>query len=84
MGSCKIYRRIKRREYIKRNPEKQNARYLVAKNVRLGILIKPTNCSKCKDISKIEAHHNDYSKPIEVIWVCKKCHISLDKASKNE
>lgn len=31
---------------------------------------------------KVEAHHVDYSKPLEVIWCCKKHHIELDHMRK--
>lgn len=28
---------------------------------------------------KVEAHHNDYSKPLEVEWFCKKHHVNKHK-----
>lgn len=31
------------------------------------------NCLMCGD-SKTEMHHVDYSKPLEVMWLCKLCH----------
>jgi hypothetical protein len=30
-------------------------------------------CSVCGAM-KVEAHHTDYSKPLEVVWLCKKHH----------
>lgn len=37
---------------------------------------KATKCMKCGLVAKhgIEWHHPDYSKPLEVIPLCKKCH----------
>lgn len=58
----------------KRNPQKSAAHTLVLWAVRSGVLIKPERCSECQKKSKIEAHHNDYLKPLEVIWLCKICH----------
>jgi hypothetical protein len=49
-----------------------NAKALEA--VRLGTIIKPTTCSACPTMSGLEMHHPDYAKPLEVLWVCKKCH----------
>lgn len=55
----------------------QNAE--VAKALRVGELEKPSNCSGCGrneyDVF-IEGHHPDYSKPLEVVWLCKECHLS--------
>ncbi len=31
-------------------------------------------CAKCGNLS-VEAHHEDYSKPLEVVWLCKKHHM---------
>ena len=39
--------------------------------------LKKESC-RCGSI-EVEAHHPDYSRPLEVIWACKKHHIELDK-----
>ncbi|MFA5381843.1 MAG: helix-turn-helix transcriptional regulator [Candidatus Micrarchaeia archaeon] len=40
-----------------------------------GHLIKPSACEKCglEDII-LHGHHSDYSKPLEVEWLCPACH----------
>jgi hypothetical protein len=49
-------------------------------NVRRGTLIKPSVCSKCNHSNKyIEAHHYDYSKPLDITWPCKSCHLEIHK-----
>lgn len=55
---------------------------VIAKNtlnsaVKSGKLICPDKCTSCGNLSKIEAHHEDYTKPLDVVWLCKKCHQSL-------
>jgi hypothetical protein len=34
----------------------------------------PERCSSCNEEKELEAHHSDYSKPLEVVWLCRKCH----------
>lgn len=52
----------------------RNAKERVRLAVRDGILIRPEFCSFCKTLCKAQAHHKDYSKPLEVIWICASCH----------
>lgn len=63
--------RYKRRQ-IERYPERVAARNEVRKALRNGTL-KKEPCSHCGSI-EVEAHHEDYSKPLEVIWWCQKYH----------
>jgi len=44
----------------------------------------PLACERCKKLTKkLSRHHPDYSKPLEIMWLCKKCHIIEDKKIKN-
>lgn len=31
-------------------------------------------CAKCGK-SKTDAHHRNYNKPLEVMWLCRRCHL---------
>jgi hypothetical protein len=42
--------------------------------LRRGDLVRPTVCSRCFKLCKPQAHHPDYSKPLDVAWLCKQCH----------
>lgn len=42
-----------------------------------GKLTRPDNCSMCKKKCVPDAHHEDYDKPIEVIFLCKRCHYDI-------
>lgn len=51
-----------------------------------GKIEKPERCEKCgkkavfKDgRSGIQAHHSDYKKPLDVKWLCQKCHHEIHK-----
>ena len=53
---------------------KGKARKAINESVRQGKLIKPKNCQMCNSEENIEAHHADYEKFLEVLWVCRRCH----------
>ena len=40
--------------------------------------LKPEPCEGCGD-PKAQKHHDDYSKPLEVRWLCVNCHILLHR-----
>ncbi len=56
-------------------PEKDEAKNKVANALASGSIHKPTSCEICnKETANLQAHHQDYSKPLDVNWVCKDCH----------
>lgn len=60
--------------YTERFPEKYRARNIAHAAIRDGKL-KPKPCERCGfALGKIHAHHEDYSKPLEVTWLCQRCH----------
>lgn len=58
----------------KRNRIHQRAQNMVAYAIKQGILVRPENCQCCNKKAKIQAHHQDYSKPLQVLWLCQPCH----------
>jgi hypothetical protein len=61
------------RQYQRRNSEKAAAHAEVRKAIAAGILTKPDSCElahhgNCS--GRIEAHHDDYGRPLEVRWLC--------------
>ena len=74
-------------EWEKRNPEKIHAHRVLNGYVRRGQVLRPTTCEECgKDPglnkagrSLIHGHHEDYSKPMEVLWLCVDCHRRRDR-----
>lgn len=50
--------------------------------VQKGLIVRPTQCQKCFTTERrIEAHHHDYTKPLEVEWLCTWCHADAEKLS---
>jgi hypothetical protein len=50
-------------------PERLKARDAVNNAVKAGKLSKQP-CAVCGSSARIHGHHEDYSKPLEVIWLC--------------
>jgi len=66
--------------------KKKRTQHLAEKAVKKGILNNPGICSQCKSESTfrdgrtgIQAHHDDYDKPLDVRWLCQKCHYEWHK-----
>lgn len=51
--------------------ERRRAQQRVRWAVYHGKLKKPTACERChKETERLQAHHDDYSKPLDVMWLC--------------
>ena len=61
------------------HPEKYRANAIINSRIKRGKLTRPTACEVCGKEGRVEAHHDDYSKPLEVVWCCKSCHWKLDE-----
>lgn len=70
-------RRDARRLHLRReaivNPEKTSARKAVSLALRDGSLVRKP-CEACGVTEKVQAHHADYNKPLDVRWLCFKHH----------
>lgn len=53
---------------------KANCRSYLNVYLRRGKITKG-NCSVCNSSDNVEAHHEDYSKPLEVTWLCRLHHL---------
>lgn len=60
------------KKYRAENPEKGKARDAVHNEIRRGRLVRQP-CGICGK-TPADAHHDDYSKPLEVQWLCRKHH----------
>lgn len=77
----------KRRNELKniwqqRNVIKRAAHIITGNAIRSGQLVRGL-CEICGK-KKADAHHEDYTKPLDVIWLCKKHHSELHKQKREE
>lgn len=83
--------RLKNKEYMNRkggewkesHPEVVMAARAVQKALKNGSLIRPESCSLCGKVCKPDAHHDDHTRPLDVIWCCRKCHAALTKKNRD-
>jgi len=63
----------------KRNPEAVACWTIFKKAIKEKRIIRVKKCVECGSDIQVEAHHEDYSKPLEVLWLCRKCHYHKHK-----
>ena len=70
----KFRQREKIASRLRLKDEKYRARMILNIAVRGEKLLKPKICEKCGKKLKLTAHHEDYTKPLDVKWLCYECH----------
>lgn len=60
------------REHKARHPERIKARAALNRAIKAGTIVRQP-CSEC-GAPEANGHHHDYSKPLEVEWLCSACH----------
>lgn len=71
------------------NVHDERAHDMVEKAVLRGRLKRPQACETCRGPGEpfadgrapIQAHHDDYNKPLDVRWLCQRCHHAWHKVN---
>lgn len=72
-----------KKQWNKENKYKKNAHNEVQKAIKKGLLIRPNKCEMCgKTNCEIQGHHDDYAKPLNIVWVCTECHGKIHRKYK--
>ena len=71
-----VSRRVKQ-EYYRKYPERRVTAMAVQRAKRGGELVPPERCSECGRKGNIHGHHKDYSKPLDIEWLCEHCHRAI-------
>ena len=72
-----------KKKWDKKNLLKKLTGQMVSRAIRAGRL-KKQPCEKCGSTNRVHGHHDDYYKPLEVRWLCPKCHTEFHKKVKGD
>ena len=54
--------------------QREITRHALQHAIRVGHIQKPDICQDCGAAARLHGHHEDYSRPFDVDWVCVPCH----------
>lgn len=78
-GWCSRNKRAYVDRFRAKYPEKARAHDVVKNALEKGILVRPESCQRCGVPCHPHGHHFDYSKPLDVLFVCRPCHRIVDR-----
>ena len=89
---CRALLGVASRKCVQRLSPRKLAYSRVQNAIDYGKLIRPDVCSRCgnnpgRDAmgrSRIEGHHVDHNKPLEVEWLCDSCHKEISPRAHGE
>ena len=70
----RLDRAVRNKRYRQEHPEREAAYRAVRRALRAGRLAKPPKCQGCGCRTELHAHHEDYEQPLNVVWLCARCH----------
>ena len=76
-ASYKKWYSLHYKDYYWKNIEKKRAKDAAKVAYEKG-LIKREPCRDCGATEDLEKHHPDYSEPLNIVWLCRKCHMNDD------
>lgn len=76
--SRRLHRSARQRKHRTQQPQKELCRQTLKNAVLAGKVRRPDRCDACGIRSRVQAHHEDYSRPFFVEWVCRPCHLTKD------
>jgi len=74
-GKCSKVSYATQQAWRVRNRQKSRAHNSAAKAVKKNLIVPKQECESCGATGiKLQKHHEDYSKPLDVTWLCSVCH----------
>jgi hypothetical protein len=62
------------KRWRKKNPDGYHAHNAANNALRDKKISKRLLCEACGSKGKIHKHHADYSQPLDIVWLCARCH----------
>lgn len=60
--------------YAQSLPHQREAHRIYQAALRSGAIVRPERCERCDSDSRVAGHHEDYRRPLDVVWLCHYCH----------
>ena len=88
---CKVCSNKHRNDYRKKNPYqrytfnsfiKETCRRFTSTLINYGFIEEPDECEVCGSDERLHAHHLSYENPLDVVFVCHKCHNQIHNDEK--
>jgi DNA-directed RNA polymerase subunit M/transcription elongation factor TFIIS len=82
------YRKTPHAAELHRNQAREYYRHIVSDEKKKCIIVlhklfnwglKKGPCEVCSATEDIQAHHPDYTDPLNIVWLCKRCHAYLHR-----
>lgn len=61
-------------ERRQRNLPKGRARGAIGDLKKAGQISAPWVCENCHTVEQLDGHHDDYQYPLQIRWLCRRCH----------
>ena len=78
MSWCKVCHLGMAKRYVEKlnaeRPFMRRAQNTLNNRIKAGKIQRPGHCSKCNKECFPDGHHTNYSRPLDVVWLCKSCH----------
>lgn len=65
--------------FIEKNPLANIAHSATSRAIRTGVIQRPSRCDRCQKECKPDAHHDFYTRPLDILWLCDICHCQRHK-----
>ena len=76
-GFCRTCETATREKLRRLRPEKGKVKGIARYAMQTGRIAIGSECGTCGSNKNMHKHHDDYSKPLEIRWLCARCHMKL-------